>query len=633
MALSKRHARSRSFVTGPPRGVLAYAVGVTLLLTACRRSGATDGTDPFTFAQRATTRPSGWRMQTAIAVGVHMACAIEMTGRVNCWGAFTSRETGDRTERRYLAPTPVPEITDAVEVSVGSSHACARTVDGRVRCWGENTYGQLGDGTTRDADIPVAVAGLDGVEQLALGSWFSCARLRDRTVRCWGRRIVAAGHPDGGTAALRAEPIAGLAQIVDLDARGDRVCVADEVGGVLCVNADRGVTSGENVFRSVGGIAAAVDVEVGERFACARTRDGYVLCWGADDHGQLGGEPGDAATDEPRRMLAITDATAIALGDDHACATQRDGRFVCWGGGVGGSNVDTSRPLIVDATPDTTALALGHRFTCLLRTPVRAAHGVEEFDLRCLGENVDGQLGNDRPGFVDRPTRVTFNPSSTPSGPGIARIDPRTGLPVQIVPGRRGADDAASACVAVPAILNAPLSRVVACRAVSTELGIVDATVIGPDAPEPIVPRRLMLANGHRVSGDGGRDLLRFMRERRIFQLERLDAQAATALVDVFHALPPGFAVEHWDFHESGAGYSYFLRNPFTLVLVRRGRPELREPAFIRVMLHGGENYLFFWEFEHLDVRNGPWRVVDRYGLDRDHPAVTAAPPPRAGRR
>ena len=43
------------------------------------------------------------------------------------------------------------------QITAGSSSACALSVTGAVYCWGAGSSGQLGNGTDKGSDVPVAV--------------------------------------------------------------------------------------------------------------------------------------------------------------------------------------------------------------------------------------------------------------------------------------------------------------------------------------------------------------------------------------------------------------------------------------------------------------------------------------------
>jgi alpha-tubulin suppressor-like RCC1 family protein len=84
-------------------------------------------------------------------------CVVTADGRVGCWGQNPFGELGDGTNVSQSRPVWVPGISDAVEVVTGESSTCVRTRDGRVFCWGENGYGQLGDATTEVRSVATEV--------------------------------------------------------------------------------------------------------------------------------------------------------------------------------------------------------------------------------------------------------------------------------------------------------------------------------------------------------------------------------------------------------------------------------------------------------------------------------------------
>ena len=73
------------------------------------------------------------------------------------------------------------------------------------------------------------------------------------------------------------------------------------------------------------------DLAVGIDFTCALLEGGRTYCWGGNDVGQLGdGSPGDARG-EPRRVVELEGAAALALAGSAACAVLDTGEARCWG--------------------------------------------------------------------------------------------------------------------------------------------------------------------------------------------------------------------------------------------------------------------------------------------------------------
>jgi alpha-tubulin suppressor-like RCC1 family protein len=73
--------------------------------------------------------------------------------------------------------------------------------------------------------------------------------------------------------------------------------------------------------------------------ACAVVADGAVYCWGAplgpapasrEDH-RAGDPPADLGAFAPRRVAGLPPAVQVSVGLRHACARTRRGRVFCWG--------------------------------------------------------------------------------------------------------------------------------------------------------------------------------------------------------------------------------------------------------------------------------------------------------------
>ncbi len=73
-----------------------------------------------------------------------------------------------------------------------------------------------------------------------------------------------------------------------------------------------------------------VQVAVGSRHSCLRTRTGKVECWGWNDYGQLG-DGSLVPHFRPAPVRNLTDAVDLAAFVDGTCAARRDGSVWCWG--------------------------------------------------------------------------------------------------------------------------------------------------------------------------------------------------------------------------------------------------------------------------------------------------------------
>lgn len=184
-----------------------------------------------------------------------------------------------------------------------------------------------------------------------------------------------------------------------LAAGARHACAVTGHGGVVCWGSnDHGqLGDGTRRMRSapvvVSGLEGIVEVAAGAAHSCALTRDGSVWCWGAGLRGQLGdGREGEAAeaSASPVRARGIDDAERLAVGDYHTCALRRGGRVACWGDDAAGQLGDgepaggrSAAPVELGLT-GVRALAAGAAHTCAI-----TAEGT-----RCWGLGSDGQLGN-----------------------------------------------------------------------------------------------------------------------------------------------------------------------------------------------------------------------------------------------
>jgi alpha-tubulin suppressor-like RCC1 family protein len=237
----------------------------------------------------------------AVAGGAAHTCALLNDGSIQCWGYNYQGELGNGTMSTYnLAPVAVVGISDAVVITAGELHTCALLKSGSVKCWGDNTYAQLGDGTTTKSSVPRPVVGVSNAVAIGGGYGHMCAALSDGAVQCWGynsRRQL--GNPN-----------------------------------VTSFTVPVPVT--------VTGVSNATAVAVGRFHSCAALRDGKVQCWGGNDWGQVGN--GDTQAGSGNEVLVpvaatvsgITDAIDVKLGDYYACALLSSGVVQCWGDGSSG---------------------------------------------------------------------------------------------------------------------------------------------------------------------------------------------------------------------------------------------------------------------------------------------------------
>ena len=140
---------------------------------------------------------------------------------------------------------------------------------------------------------------------------------------------------------------------------------------------------------------------LGASHSCAVTKDKKVLCWGNAQYGKLGDDTA-VSKDDPVYVVDgdgsnthLTDIVEVAVGTDHSCALQGNGKVLCWGnGGYGrlgnGGTESKDHPVYVKANNSTdlsniVKIAAGAYHTCALN---------ESGQVLCWGDDYNGRLGN-----------------------------------------------------------------------------------------------------------------------------------------------------------------------------------------------------------------------------------------------
>ena len=189
---------------------------------------------------------------------------------------------------------------------------------------------------------------------------------------------------------------------------GTSCAVVGASGLVQCWGNGYGLAGNDTAApRTIGGIAGATGVSVSGDFGCARRSDGRVLCWGANNYGQLGRgstSPANDAVAAP--VTGVTGALSVSVGADYACARLAKG-VRCWGrnqwGQLGAASVAAFSATPV-AVVDPTARTLDPVFGRLTQLSAGAAHACVVADGRvyCWGRGSSGELGNGTSTSVQR---------------------------------------------------------------------------------------------------------------------------------------------------------------------------------------------------------------------------------------
>lgn len=342
-----------------------------------------------------SSRPARWFVAACIA-GLHLgACSsdndaenpLSNDGAAGAPSGVAGTSANDAGSAGFAGTPQHPAVNgryDFIQLAAGQRHTCARLIDGRVKCWGQNG-GWLGVGDYEDrgdqlgemgSALPAVNLGTDWVaDSVSTRDLAVCVTLHSGAVKCWG--VNSRGELGAGDMVSRGgEPstLGDALKPVDLGQRG-----------------------------------RVIEVAVGANHVCARTEAGLVICWGANDFGQLG--RGDTLTrgDEPGEMGSLlepvplgTGRTAIQLaaGWFHTCALLDDHTVKCWGnnpnGELGQGDIeprgdepdelgDALLPVDLGTGVLVREIAAGEQHNCAV---------LEDRRVKCWGANDFLQLGN-----------------------------------------------------------------------------------------------------------------------------------------------------------------------------------------------------------------------------------------------
>jgi alpha-tubulin suppressor-like RCC1 family protein len=387
---------------------------------------------------------------TAVAAGAFHTCALLSTGHVACWGENAVGQLGDGSStgpEGSTTPVEAVGITDATQIATGANHTCATLSTGHVDCWGENRFGQLGDGTatgpgecsghTPCSTKPVEATGITNATQIAAGGQDTCALLSTGHVACWG--LNESGQLGDGTAtgpetcpvnvpcSTKAVEAVGITDATQIATGANHTCATLPNGHVDCWGENElgqlgdGTATGPEICppspfggtqacatipAEATGITDATQVAASgflspKNHTCALLSTGHVDCWGLNESGQLG--DGTRLGPEkcrfgvfpcsttPVEAVGIIDATQIATGANHTCATLPNGSVDCWGEnesaqlGNGTTTQGADLAVPVSGVTSATQIAAGYFHTCALSS---TGH------VECWGKNESGVLGD-----------------------------------------------------------------------------------------------------------------------------------------------------------------------------------------------------------------------------------------------
>ncbi len=140
-----------------------------------------------------------------------------------------------------------------------------------------------------------------------------------------------------------------------------------------------------------------MQVEAGDAHTCARISSSEILCWGSNEHGQIGIQSNQRFLPVPVRLSFggnWLNGSDLAAGGRHTCVVGSgagyNGQVLCWGDNShsqlgDGTTTSSAVPILSDASLiNITAVTAGDAHTCAL---------AGDRKVWCWGSNTAGQLG------------------------------------------------------------------------------------------------------------------------------------------------------------------------------------------------------------------------------------------------
>jgi len=174
-----------------------------------------------------------------------------------------------------------------------------------------------------------------------------------------------------------------------------RVARFDAPGEVTAVDAGVAVVvarSGELADTARVRVRMFLDqISVGQMHTCGRTPRGAAVCWGANDHGELGTGDYESRVRPVRSAAGLTLSNITAAGG-FTCGVATSGRGYCWGDG---SMMELGSTLAAKTNASPVEVAGNHTFRSMSGSQMAHACGLDaDGGAWCWGYNRFGMVGH-----------------------------------------------------------------------------------------------------------------------------------------------------------------------------------------------------------------------------------------------
>jgi alpha-tubulin suppressor-like RCC1 family protein len=262
-------------------------------------------------------------------------CVLLEDTTVFCWGAGEQGQLGAGSATSANTPQKTVSLVNIIDISAGGHHTCAVKDDGALLCWGDDASGQIGNGPVLQDNVATPETVFYDVKRVGAGQEHTCAIAQDtNALFCWGWNLDS--QLGNGTSMDQHAPLkvsAPLTSMVDEVALGDRHTCARKGNEVYCFGNDYNGAVGVNSFGKVPmptlvAVPGVTGIDTGrERSGAIYGESGGLMMWGVsvlgDGSSMLSGTPVD--------VKQLTGVVQLAAGYDHTCALLATGEVLCWG--------------------------------------------------------------------------------------------------------------------------------------------------------------------------------------------------------------------------------------------------------------------------------------------------------------
>jgi len=335
---------------------------------------------------------------TRLAVGGGHRCALLETKAVYCWGQQSEGQLGLGTSTTPSSPVRIDVGAPVRDVAVGETSTHILTEQGQVFAAGSNQFGALGlpDVGADETVGTFTLVDRPAFKRIFAGWYTTCGLTNLDELQCWGWPMHNAENPSFSP---QATPVP-LTNVVEAAIGRKAMCAiqGEFQREVLCwgdnergkVGAKDGTGQPFHTTPISTALAGVRSVSMGEAHGCAVDVEGVPHCWGHNQFGEAGVEPGGNKLAPTPIGPAYWPGPIVEVTTGYAstCYLREDGALFCVGAnqgdlaGTGGTQ--TAVPAELTELKGTHSLRVGLAGACVVRV---------DGAIVCWGRDFQGQLG------------------------------------------------------------------------------------------------------------------------------------------------------------------------------------------------------------------------------------------------